>query len=107
MRLQRRGFMMMEVLAGLFLLIALSMALAASVGLRAKNAQKLSDQRAALAIAQQTLASGAAPADSPARVSIKQSDKRIGNRQWIEVSVALNGRHITLCGLAPAQGVSK
>src|SRR6476620_11040718 len=104
MRLRRRGFMMMEVLAGLFLLIALSMALAASVGLRAKNAQKLSDQRAALAIAQQALATGTAPADSPAHISIKQFDKKIGDRHWIEVSVALNGRHITLCGLARAQG---
>ena len=101
MRSPRRGFMLIEVLAGIFLLLALAMALGASVALRARNAQHLSDQRAALAIAQQVLAEGAAPADSPAQISIQRGDKRIGDRGWIDVNVTLNGRHASLSGLAP------
>jgi len=95
--------MLIEVLAGIFLLLALAMALGASVALRARNAQHLSDQRAALAIAQQVLTEGVAPVESPAQISIHRGDKRIGNRQWVDVSVTLNGRHASLSGLAPVE----
>ena len=101
---RRRGFMMIDMLAGIILLTAMATMLAASAGLRERNAQHLSDQRAALQIAEQTLFSGKAPEKTPAQITIRRSTTRIGQREWIEVSVLLNGRHATLAGLVPAGG---
>ena len=63
-----------------------------------------SDQRAAMVIAERTLCEGHAPADPLAQVSVKYTGTSIGGREWIEVSVTLNGRHASLAGLAPAGG---
>src|SRR5437867_3753180 len=103
-RFARRGFMTVDVIAGIMLLVALTTMLASATGLRARNAQHLADQRTALAIAQRTLSEGKVPADSSARVAIHNTGRRNGNRQWIEVSVLFNGRHASLIGLAPAAG---
>jgi hypothetical protein len=97
--------MMMDALAGIMLLTALASVLAVSASLRQRNAQHLSDQRAALTIAEQTIQSGHPPQGSAAKVAIRPQGKPIAGRQWIEVTVTLNGRRSVLCGLAPAGGL--
>jgi len=99
-----RGFITFDMLAGIFLLVAMASVLAASTGLRARNAQHLADQRAAMAVAQRTLSEGNPPAGSSARITVDHTGKRISDREWINVSVILNGRHASLSGLAPAGG---
>jgi Tfp pilus assembly protein PilX len=104
---RERGFMMMDVMAGIILLTALAGALAVATNLRQRNAQHLIDQRTAMRIAQDALAAGQAPQNSPAKVSIARTGTRVGSREWIEVSVVYNGRHAALAGLAPAEGDSR
>src|SRR2546421_2619594 len=100
------GFMMIDVMAGIILLTALAGALAVATNLRQRNAQHLADQRAAMRIAQDALAAGQAPENSPAKISIARTGKHLGQREWIEVTVLYNGRHAALAGLAPAEGGS-
>jgi hypothetical protein len=104
---RRRGFMMMDVMAGIFLLTALAGALAVATNLRQRNAQHLADQRAAMRIAQDALATGQAPGNPPAKISIARTGKRVGQREWIEVTVVFNGRHSAIAGLSPAEGGSR
>ena len=67
--------MMMDVMAGIILLTALAGALAVATNLRQRNAQHLIDQRAAMRIAQDALAAGQAPENSPAKVSVARTGK--------------------------------
>jgi type II secretory pathway pseudopilin PulG len=103
---RRSGFLAMEVLVALLLLLALAIVLAVSAGMRLRTAQRLADQRLALAAAEEVLSnlrSGGSPtsADASARVSISRSGKPLASMEWIQVTVLREGRRATLVGLAP------
>lgn len=104
---RRRGFMTMDALAGLMLLVALATALAVAANMRARNAHLLSDQRKANNAAQEVLAnlqSGgeAKSAHESVQISIQRAGKRVADREWVEVKVLREGRHASIVGLAPA-----
>jgi len=106
---RQRGFMIFDAIAGIGLLVALAAALATAATLRQRNADHLADQRAAIRIAQQAIASGKPPLDAPVdtKIELKYTGKRIGDREWVEAMVIFNGRRATLAGLAPKAGAEQ
>src|SRR5947208_11316388 len=79
---KHRAFMTIDMIAGLALLTTMASLLAAAAMLRGRTAQHLSDQRAAMVIAERTLCEGHAPADPLAQVSIKRTGTSTGGREW-------------------------
>ena len=105
--MRRRGFMMADAIAGLFLLAALGTLLAVAIGMQSRSANRLLDQRRANNSAIESLAnlqsSGEAKAsDQSATVAVERSAKFVAGKEWVEVRVTLNGRHASIVGLAPA-----
>jgi hypothetical protein len=99
------GFFALDALAGIFLLLALTMVLAVSASLRQRNTQRFAEQRQALAMAQEVLAnlrSGGqpVPTDATARVSVERSGRRLADLEWVQVTVVRAGRRASLVGLA-------
>src|SRR5262245_44727153 len=104
--MRHRAFMTFDALAGIFLLAALATALAVAGNMRAKTAMQLANQRKANAAAQEALSnlqagSEAKLSDVTAKVTLRYSGKRVGNLEWVEVTVVREGRYASIMGLAP------
>jgi hypothetical protein len=101
------GFLTLDVLAGIFLLMALAITLAVSANLRQRSAQRLAEQRQALAVAQEVLvnlrSSGqSSTSDTAAQVSVERTGRRLADLEWVQVTVIREGRRASLLGLARA-----
>jgi hypothetical protein len=108
-RARSQGYLLMDALAGLLLLLALTTLLATAVNLRQRNARHLAEQRKALLAAQEVLVNARTTGqptctDTFAQVSIARTGQQVGELEWVEVSVEREGRHASLVGLAPAGG---
>lgn len=105
-RSKQSGFILIDVLAGIFLLAALSTAMMVAINVRNRAAIKFADQRQAIELARQTLADLQAnhpPPNLPnARISISPTTQPARDLRWVRVTVELNGRSATLAGAVPA-----
>jgi len=108
----RRGFMVMDVVGGLILVSILAGVLAVAMNQQNRAEQKLADSRAAVRIAERTLAelhlSANTPnADDETRIAVRpvQEAKGIGDLVWVEVQVAYRGEHAELVGLIPRKNL--
>ena len=111
---RRAGFLEIDVLAGLVIVGALAMALAAVLGRQHRAVQKLADTRAAMQVAESVLTdlqsgrSGPAPSAAPdTSVEVRpavpaDSGERAG--KWVEVVVSVRAGHASLVGALPASG---
>lgn len=105
----RRGMIILDVMAGLFLLAVMATLLAVTINTSSRSAARLRDQREAHQIAQQVLMRLQTRSDLPAeseqtRIEVVRSGHRVGSMEWIDVAVIHHGRRAELTGLAPAAG---
>jgi hypothetical protein len=98
---------MIDVLAGLFLLAALTSAMVVALHARRMAAQKFGDQRQAIEIARETLADLQSNHPIPteaqhpgAKISIAPATQSSDHLSWQKVTVEFNGRRATLEGVA-------
>jgi hypothetical protein len=104
------GFIMIDVLAGLFLLAALASAMAVAMHVRQLAAQKFGDQRQAIEIARETIADLQShhpiPTESQypgVKISVAPTTQSSDHLSWRKVTVELNGRQATLEGIADTE----
>ena len=107
-----RGYMIIDALAGLMLLVALATVLARTHHLQAGTDARVQSQRRALEDAQAVLmklqaSAGAKPTEiEGAKISIKHLGSHASGGEWIEVRVEREGRSASLVGLVAAGGAS-
>jgi hypothetical protein len=107
-----RGYMLIDALAGLVLLVALATVFARAHALQAGTNVRVHDQRRALQDAQTVLMKlqSSPGADAPkidgAKISVTHLGKRSGSGEWIEVTVVREGRSASLVGLVSRGGRS-
>jgi type II secretory pathway pseudopilin PulG len=96
---------MIEIVAGLALLVALAMVLVYAAGLRQRSAKRLQDQRHALEAARLTLTQlqlrQPSAIDPDAAVRVVREGPRVGEMEWAEVSAAVGRGKASISGLVP------
>ena len=110
----RNAFLEIDVLAGLIIVAALTLALAAVLGRQHRAVQKLADARAAAQVAEAVLAdlqAGRAPAhvedrsDPDVSIDVRPAGDADGadasSRTWVEIVVTARGGRASLVGLVP------
>src|SRR4051812_39511107 len=104
MKRKRHGLMTIDALAGLMLLGALASALAVGTNVSRRAARQFASQREALLVAQQTVDALRVGSTIPTSddVVIARTGPRVGDREWIEITVTKNSRRATLAALVPA-----
>jgi hypothetical protein len=122
LRVRRAGFLELDILAGLFIVAALTLSLAAVLGRQHRAVQKLADSRAAMQVAETVLtdlqAGRAGPGGAPqpggggpdTSVEVRPAgdganaanaaDAHSGT--WVEVVVTVRGGHASLVGPVPS-----
>lgn len=104
-RARRTGFLLADVIVGMFILALLTTVLLVSLNLRSKSMRKLESQRAALEQAERVLAglqSGGVPSElQGSQLAVRRTGKRVGTMEWVEVSISREGRTAAITGLAP------
>lgn len=105
-RRSRRGILLLDVMAGLAVMLV-TLVLLANVRSRSQIvARRLADDRAAVHLAEATLLSLHANAnttiDERVRVSRLDEPAAPTGEQWAEVSATVNGRSVTVSGLIAA-----
>jgi type II secretory pathway pseudopilin PulG len=102
---RRNGFLAADVLLGLMLLGVLATVLAMALNMRSQAALRLAEQRTALQTAEHVLmglaTDGRTPATDPEMtVQVTRRGERLGEYEWVDVTV-IHGRHrASLVGLA-------
>jgi hypothetical protein len=98
----RTAFVLLDVIAGIALLAALSTVLVVAANSVTLNAGHLAEQRAASNEVQSAMAKlqSGEKLDDP-NITIRHIGPRVGNREWIEVNATRDGHHASLIGLAP------
>ena len=100
-----RGFLLADLMVGIFILSLLATVLLMSLNLRINGAGKLESQRNATEAAQRVLSNlqnGRPIGEADfIRLTLRRSGQKIGSSEWVEVTISLDGRHATLSGLAP------
>jgi type II secretory pathway pseudopilin PulG len=109
MRPRRRGYVLLDVTAGLSIVVLLAGVLTVSAGRQQRATRRLDDQRKATALAERTLTNlqigQAAPANGDdAKVEILEAKGATApaGKRWVEVRAKLSGRTSELVGLVPA-----
>ena len=104
----RRGFLELDLIAGIAILAALTLALAAVLGRQHRATEKLADTRAAAQVAEAALAdlrAGKPPqtagGDDDTSVEVR-SEGSAGQDKWVRVSVTVRGGRASVVGLVPA-----
>ena len=105
----RRGFFELDVVAGLAILAALTLALAAVLGRQHRASEKLADTRAAVQVAEAALAdlrAGKAVRPAPDEdTGVELSEEgAAGADRWVRVTVTVRGGRASLAGLVPKAG---
>ena len=101
----RHGFMAMDTIAGLCLLLALSTVLLYAASLRQRSAQRLGEQRRALEAARMTLTRlQTHQPDEPenAMIRVVRAGMRVGDMEWAEVTASVGRGRASISGLIPA-----
>ena len=109
--MRRRGFMVIETITGLILIIALAATLTAALVRQHTAAQKLSDSRAAMRLAEETITALQLGRPPPAReegvvIEIAPLAPAQGSpdHAWVRVRVTLRtGRSVSLTALVRAE----
>jgi Tfp pilus assembly protein PilX len=99
---RRRGFLELDILAGLVIVGALTLALAAVLGRQHRAVQKLADTRAATQLAESVLTelqAGRAQPKPGGEADVSVEVRPAGD--WVEVDVTVRGARATLVGPAP------
>ena len=109
-RAAHSGMIMIDVLPGLFLLAALSSAMAVALHARQLATQKFGDQRQAIEIARETLADVQSHRPVPnasqypgVKISVAPTTQSSDRAAWSRVTVEFNGRRATLDGFADTE----
>jgi Tfp pilus assembly protein PilX len=101
---RRRGFLMLDVVTGLLLLLV-TLALLTNVAAHSRvAARRLADDRAAIRLAEATLLArnGRSPTTTDDRVDLMTLDAAAPvDRQWASATATINGRHVEIIGLVP------
>ncbi|CAN5465913.1 hypothetical protein BH09PLA1_BH09PLA1_16810 [soil metagenome] len=102
----RRGFLLMDMMIGMVLLVVLATVLAVGVRSRQRGAMHLLESRAAIRSAEAALFELQAGANEPTPrrgVEVRVIDDRSGNapagHRWVRVEAYCNGRSASLVGL--------
>lgn len=100
------AFILIDVLAGLFLLAALASALAVAAHVRQLAAVKFGDQRQAIEIARESLADLQSHHPIPTqsqypgvKISVAPTTQSTDHLSWSKVTVEFNGQRATLEGI--------
>ena len=108
-RTLRRGFMVADALTGLFLVVALAVALTAALSSQRRAAPRLADERQAVRVAERellNLQTGAAPqptlsTDVTVEMKSLAEPAAPSGKQWARVTARVRGREANLVGLVP------
>ena len=110
---RRRGFMLLDVMTGFFLLTAIGTALVVVQSARHRTAARFADTRSAIHLAERALSElqGRGPmpkALDDARVEIHPlpGDAPIPGMKWIQIRAIVHGQSASLCGLVPAAALT-